>query len=119
MRIFLFTVGIISLILGVIGTLLPVMPTTPFILLAAACFSRSSKKLHRLLTENKYFGHIIKNYEAGLGLSRKNKVRAIGMLWISITVSSIVSGNIIIFGVLATVSVGVTIYLLRLPTFDD
>lgn len=119
MRIFLFTVGVISLILGVIGALLPVMPTTPFVLLAAACFSRSSKKLHRMLTENKYFGDIVKNYENGLGLSRRNKVRAISLLWISILVSSIVSGSLIVFAVLTAMSIGVTIYLLRLPTFED
>ena len=55
--------GIISLILGVIGIFLPLLPTTPFVLLAAYCFSKSSEKLHQWLLNHKYLGKIIREWE--------------------------------------------------------
>ena len=55
--------GMICLLLGLIGVVLPLLPTTPFVLLAAFCFSRSSEKLHRKLLENKLFGPLIRDWE--------------------------------------------------------
>ncbi len=55
--------GILSLILGLIGVLLPLLPTTPFVLLAAFCFSRSSEALHRKLLANRLFGPLIRDWE--------------------------------------------------------
>ncbi len=55
--------GIICLLLGLIGVVLPLLPTTPFVLLAAFCFSRSSEKLHRKLLDNKLFGPLIRDWE--------------------------------------------------------
>ncbi len=57
------TLGVICLLLGLIGIPLPLLPTTPFILLAAFCFSRSSKKFHRLLISNRLFGPMIQEWE--------------------------------------------------------
>lgn len=59
-----FTLGFISLLLGLIGILLPVLPTTPFILLAAFGFSRSSKRFHQRLLSNRWFGPMIVQWEA-------------------------------------------------------
>ena len=55
--------GVTSLILGVIGIFLPLLPTTPFVLLAAFCFSRSSERLHQWLLNHKYMGKIIREWE--------------------------------------------------------
>jgi uncharacterized membrane protein YbaN (DUF454 family) len=76
-------IGTISLIIGVIGLLLPVIPTTPFILLSAFCYARGSKRLHNWLTSNRFFGFYIKNYEEGKGIPFKIKVYAISLLWLS------------------------------------
>ena len=61
-------VGIISLILGSIGIVLPVLPTTPFLLLSAACFAKSSKRFYNWLMNNRILGTFIKNYKEGLGM---------------------------------------------------
>lgn len=69
--------GCISLILGAIGIFLPILPTTPFVLLSAFLFERSSEKFHRLLVENRIFGKYIKDYTEKKGITYKNKVIAI------------------------------------------
>ena len=60
---FFLVLGCVSLISGVIGIFLPLLPTTPFLLLSAYCFSRSSERLHRWLVSHKYFGPIISDWE--------------------------------------------------------
>ena len=60
----MFALGALSLGLGIIGIFLPLLPTTPFVLLAAYFFSRSSKRLHRWLVEHPRFGHYIRDWEA-------------------------------------------------------
>ncbi len=62
-RPFFLTLGLLSLGLGVIGVFLPVLPTTPFILLAAFAFSRSSKRLHAWLMNHRYYGPLISNWQ--------------------------------------------------------
>jgi len=63
MRYLFLTSGFICLLLGTIGIVLPLLPTTPFVLLAAFCFSRSSKALHQKLCNNKLFGNLIYQWE--------------------------------------------------------
>ncbi|QAR33946.1 DUF454 domain-containing protein [Geovibrio thiophilus] len=119
MKIILIILGFMSLFLGIIGVFLPVMPTTPFILLAAACFARSSEKFHKMLLNNRYFGNIVRNYENGLGISRRIKIRALTLLWFSLIFSSAISGSLIVFLVLTAAGTGVSWYILSLPTFTD
>lgn len=116
MKILLAAFGVIALILGIIGIFLPVMPTTPFVLLAAACFARSSTKMHNMLLLNRYFGDTIRNYESGKGLSRKVKIRAVSLLWFSLICSTVLSGSFAVGFILFAAGVGVTAYLLRMPT---
>ena len=70
----LIALGILCLALGTIGLFLPLLPTTPLILLAAWCFSRSSPRLHRFLLNNKLFGPLIENWMKHGAISLKAKI---------------------------------------------
>jgi hypothetical protein len=86
-RLLLIAGGFISVGLGIIGVVLPILPTTPFLLLAAFCFARSSERFHRWLLSNRVFGAYIRGYIEGLGISIRAKVVVISLLWITILVS--------------------------------
>jgi len=83
-RILLIIVGSVALGLGLIGVFIPVLPTTPFILLATACFCRSSRKLYIWLLQNPLCGKTLRRYHAGQGISLKAKLIAQGLVVISI-----------------------------------
>jgi uncharacterized membrane protein YbaN (DUF454 family) len=72
--------GFGSLTLGVIGAVLPVLPTTPFVFLAAACFSRGSERWHRWLRENPRFGRLIRDWEEHRAIRRRARILAISMI---------------------------------------
>lgn len=112
----LFLIGCLSVTLGTIGIFLPVLPTTPFILLAAGCFSMSNKKFEERLKQNKYFGSYITNYQDKSGIPLKIKIRAIFFLWISLIISGILIQKPVIIGILAVIGTGVTIHLLLIKT---
>ncbi|MFD2923795.1 YbaN family protein [Halobacillus naozhouensis] len=84
----LIIIGTLSLALGIIGIVLPLIPTTPFLLLSAACFVRSSNRLYQWLIHNKWFGSYIQNFRAGKGIPLKAKVIGVATLWISIIYSA-------------------------------
>ena len=113
----LLVLGWLFLGLGVLGMVLPVLPTTPFVLLAAACFFRSSERLHSWLIAHPKFGPQITDYLEGNGLKRKTKLVAISTMWLSIVVSVVFFVPYIAADVIMVlIATGVTIYLLRLPT---
>ncbi len=116
-KIFLI-IGILAILLGSLGIFLPVLPTTPFLLLGAYCFSKSSEKFHKALLENKIFGQYIKDYQEKKGISLKNKIIAILTLLISISFSffKISSPHLKIF--LIVVLVAVSYHILKLKTLD-
>jgi uncharacterized membrane protein YbaN (DUF454 family) len=118
-RWFLLVSGFIAVALGVIGIFLPVLPTVPFLLLAAACFTRSSDKFYRWLIDHAHLGPMVQPYLDGEGLKRSTKGKAIGLVWISITISVILlSDRFWLQAVLIVIALGVTVYLLRLPTLE-
>jgi len=82
-----FVLGLISTGLGVAGYILPVMPGTTFILIAAYCFARSSEKYYNKLLSSKWFGQTIKDFYAGKGMSLKAKWIAYIMITVSIAIS--------------------------------
>ena len=86
-RYVLLVIGWISVTLGIIGILLPVLPTTPFLLLAAACFVRSSRRFYDWLVTHPRLGPWFRDYLEGKGIPLKGKVYAITTMWISIGVS--------------------------------
>lgn len=86
-RYFLIFTGWLSIVLGVIGIFVPLLPTTPFILLAGGCFAKSSPRFHQWLLNHSFFGPIINNYQNKQGLPRQVKIRAIVFIWITLSIS--------------------------------
>lgn len=109
-RILFLIGGTVALILGVIGLFLPLLPTTPFILLAAASYLRSSRKMYDYVTHHKLFGRYIRNYENGV-MEKKDKYRTLTILWIGIIFSAILIDKMMVKGILIAIAIGVTIHL--------
>lgn len=115
----LIITGILSMTLGVVGIFVPILPTTPFLLLAAACFARSSDRLHHWLMNNRLLGSYIYHYRRYRAIPRLTKVLAIILLWL------VIGASIVLFvettwlkAALFLVAVGVTWHLLSLRTLD-
>ncbi len=109
--------GTFFLILGIIGIFLPILPTTPFLLLAAACYAKGSKKFYNWLINNKWFGEYIKNYREKRGIPLSVKIISITILWITIAFSTfIIVSNLLIQIILIIISVGVTIHIITIKT---
>ncbi len=111
-----FTCGWLSFVLGLIGALLPVMPTTPFMLLAAICFSRSSPKFYVWITSHKYFGPALANFLAGYGLPLRAKILALSTLWLSAGYGTYIANLLWAKYVMLGTALAVSIYLLSVPT---
>lgn len=114
----LITAGIISLILGTIGVFLPLLPTTPFLLLSAACFIRSSEKLYNWLINHKLFGKYIENYIKYRAVSIKLKACTIALLWATVSISILSIDITWVRILLVIIALGVTTHLLMLKTMD-
>lgn len=117
MKLLLTIVGMLAIVLGVIGIFLPLLPTTPFLLLAAACFARSSKGMHDWLMNHRLFGDYLCNYEAGRGIPAQAKVLALVMMWSSLAYAAWRYESLWLRVLIVMVGAGVSIYLLRLPTY--
>lgn len=116
----LIFVGTVSLGLGCIGIFLPILPTTPFLLLSAACYYKSSERLHRWLVNHKVFGKYIKNYMEGKGVAARAKICAIALLWVSISFAAFFAVPVLIVQIiLLLIAAGVTIHILKLPTYKS
>ena len=117
MRKLLIAAGTFFVIVGIIGIFLPILPTTPFLLLAAWCFARSSERFYTWLISNKWFGEYIKNYQEGKGIPLKVKIFSISFLWITILISVYFFVTNIYFRiVLILIALGVTIHILTIRT---
>lgn len=116
----LFTViGTLSFCLGILGVFVPLLPTTPLLLLAAACYARGSDRLHGWLINHRWFGAYIRDYRAGNGIPLRAKVTAIPLIWatIGMTASYAVSQAWLRI-LLVTIAAGITVYLLSIPTLE-
>jgi uncharacterized membrane protein YbaN (DUF454 family) len=115
----LIAIGTICLAIGVIGIFTPILPTTPFLLLAAACYLRSSPRFHRWLMNNRIFGSYIRNYTEGRGIPIKVKLFTIALLWATIGISIWVAANLVVTAVLLVVAVGVSLHIVFIRTKQD
>ncbi len=114
----LLIAGTFFLLLGMIGIVVRLLPTTPFLLLSAACYSKSSKRCHKWLLNNRFFGDYITNYMEGKGISLKVKFLVLIALWTSILFSIIYVVDIPIIRILLLIiAVGVSAHIVKLPTY--
>ncbi len=109
--------GSISLLLGLIGIFLPLLPTTPFLLLSSFCYMRSSKTLYNWLINHKIFGEYIYNYITYGAVSKNTKIGTLMFLWVTLSLSIFIMRNIFIGVLLIIVGISVTIHILMLKIF--
>lgn len=109
--------GILALGLAVVGIFIPVLPTTPFLLLAASCFMRSSERLYNWLIHHRWFGEYIRHYREYRAITLQAKVVALVLLWAVIGVTTIFAVTLWwMRTLLVIVAVSVTLHLLHLKT---
>ncbi len=91
LRRYLFALlGTITLALAILGILVPGLPCTPFALLSAFLFAKSSDRLHKWLLDSKIFGNRIKSYQRRKGLTKRDKIRIILLMWTMVLTSSLI-----------------------------
>tara|TARA_B110000908_G_scaffold70732_1_gene85340 strand:- start:1401 stop:1790 length:390 start_codon:yes stop_codon:yes gene_type:complete len=116
----LILLGFLTLVLGVIGIFLPLLPTTPFLLLSAYFFSKSSDKFYNLLLSNKYIGKYITDFREGNGITRMTKISSLVAMWLAVGSSVIWFIPIMAIKILLMiVAFAVTYYLLSLKTLKE
>jgi uncharacterized protein len=112
--------GTLSLLFGLIGVFLPILPTTPFLLLAAFCYAKSSQQFYNWLIHNRLFGKYIKDYREKNGVPLKVKIFAVSFLWITILVSALLIIQNLYIGIfLGLIAIGVTIHLISIHTLKE
>jgi uncharacterized membrane protein YbaN (DUF454 family) len=103
--------------LGLLGIVLPVLPTTPFLLLTAYCYLRSAPNWHKRLLESKHLGPYIRNFQENKCIPLRIKVYAISMLWITITLSAVFAVSLWwVRLLLFAIAIGVTWHILSYPS---
>jgi uncharacterized membrane protein YbaN (DUF454 family) len=98
--------------LGIVGIFVPILPTTPFLLLAAACYMRSSERSYHWLVDNRVFGAYVRNYIEGRGMPVRMKISTILLLWLAIGLTTAFAvENVVVRIVLICVAVGVSAHV--------
>jgi len=115
-KVILIFLGTLSLCLGVVGIIIPVLPTTPFLLLSAGLFFHSSTRLYRYLITNKYVGVYILKFRSDNGMTRKLKLYSIFIMWLMICVSCLffiqslsVRIFIVVLGIIGSLVMGIVV----------
>ncbi len=117
-RALLIVCGTLCVALGVIGIFLPLMPTTVFLLMAAACYARSSDRFYQRLLANRWLGGYIRNSREGRGMSRRQKGVTIVMLWAGILATMIFTVTALwLHLLLLAIALGVTVHVVKVPAF--
>lgn len=117
LRALLLVTGTIFVGIGVLGIFLPLLPTTVFLLIAAACYARSSERAYDWLMTNRVFGRYLRNYQEERGATMTSKVFTIAFLWVGIGATIyFISAPIWLAALLGVIATGVTIHLVRLKT---
>lgn len=114
-RILWSAAGTFFLLLGLVGIAVPLLPTTPFLLLAAACYLRGSTRMRAWMLTNRIFGPYLSNYAEGRGIPRKVKVGTVSLLWFVIGLSAVVAtDNAAIRALLVVIAVVVSVHILTI-----
>lgn len=112
-------IGIFFVGLAMLGAVLPILPTTPFLLVAAACFAKSSPRLHQKLLDNKVFGPLIKNWQEHRSISKKSKIIAFVTIVLSILWSCYMLENNVVRIALLSFLIFPAFFLYKVPTAQD
>ena len=121
-RIFWFTLGFISMVLGLIGIPVPGLPTTPFMILAAACFAKSSQRFYDWIINNRLFGSHVKNYREGNGIPKRSKPTILATMWVFVLFAVLIAiPDEVLISKVATVFLAIigTIFILRIPNVEN
>lgn len=111
--------GTVALGLGIVGLFLPLLPTTPFVLLAAACYARGSERFHQWLLANRTFGPMVREWEDHRSLPYRTKITAIVLMSLTMAISIVVFVRPVwLKVVLALFGVGLAIWMYRIPSRD-
>lgn len=118
-RPFFLVIGTFFVGLGVVGMFIPILPTTPFLLLAAACYARSSDRFLHWLLENRWFGAYIRNYREGRGMTRDTKLLILLALWLTLGFSAAFAASTWWLRLLLlAIGVGVSLHVYKLRTYE-
>ena len=115
-RAVLLVVGTAALALGFIGIFLPVLPTTPFLLVAAACYARASRRLYAWLLGQPSLGPIITEWQRSRSLPPGVKTRALLVVAVTFAISIVLVDMTLLRIGLAAIGIVLAVFLLRLPT---
>jgi len=117
-KLLLIISGLLAVALGTIGVFVPLLPTTPFLLLASYCFVRSSPRLHKWLMDHRLFGEYLQHYIKYRAVTKLTKIISISVLWITIIITFVVIDNIYARIVLVVVLICVTTHLGMLKVME-
>ena len=111
-QILLIALGTFFVGVGIVGIFIPVLPTTPFLLISAALYAKSSTRFYNWLINNRIFGQYIKNYREGKGIPLRLKIITITLLWVTIGCSAIFAVDILWVRImLVIIAAGVTVHI--------
>jgi len=118
MKVLLVAAGTLCVGLGVLGIFLPLLPTTVFLLMAAACYARSSDRFYQRLIGSRWLGGYIRNHREGRGMTRRQKALTLGLLWLGIGSTMVWTvESVWIRLLLLSIAIGVTVHVVRLAAF--
>jgi uncharacterized protein len=107
--------GSLSLIMGLIGIIVPLLPTTPLVLLAGFCYSKSSPRLYNWLMTNPYFGHYIADYKSGKGVPLRIKIFAVTVVWTSVIFTLTMIPLLLVKVFMVGIAIFVTLFIFTSP----
>jgi uncharacterized membrane protein YbaN (DUF454 family) len=115
----LIIAGTFFVVLGIIGIILPILPTTPFLIVAAACYAKGSKRFYNWLVNNRLLGRYIKNYLENKGISMRAKIISISFLWATIIFSiTLIIQILLIRIILIIVAIIITYHIISINTIE-
>jgi hypothetical protein len=115
-KVFFIVLGSVSLALGLAGLFIPVLPTTPFLLLASFFYLHSSKRLYHWLINHRILGAYLYCYQTLHGIPRKTKIGTLAFLWSTLIISMLLISSLLVRIFLVAVGIGVTVHLVTLRT---
>jgi len=114
-RVFLKVIGLFFVGLAILGVVLPILPTTPFLLVAAGCFAKSSPSLHQKLLDNKTFGPLINDWQRYRTIPKKAKRIALLTMILSLVVSALIVKTLWITAIVFLLMLGPFVFICNVP----